>query len=495
MNPGIFISYSRQDEKQAMHLLAVLRREGYTVWIDQESIAGASIWSDEIVHNIKQSDIFLALLSESSVASSNVSKEIAIAAEHGKIILPIEIGTVNLPGRLEYALAGIQRTNYHDEEAILHAVKSQISRMEEGEPHKESQIATHKSRKQKARKRIYFGIIGIVVIAVLVFFLASKSRVKADVGMSIAVLPFSTLNMENDSTKNLDIFSEGIQTRLSKLEGFSLVNSTLTARYRNTNLNATAIGKELNVRYVIEGIVRKEHDIDFIAVRLFDTQRGGEIWESNYTCNAIELFNLRDKVSLDLHGHIWSLSADEATIKIMEKDVALHPNDASKIANLATKLIGSDKSRSLSLFQRAIKIDSTNVSYFLLAGIVCARQNDRYQSRDYGRAAVSLCRHLLPNHPDSLTLATNYALALDMAEETEAATKCFDSLLLLHPKDIRLLYNTACCYAKQYKGDKALDILDFLFTFAPGKRAEVISDPDFDNIRTNPHYSRTINLH
>src|SRR5438067_1214270 len=119
MSQGIFISYCRDDEKQALHLLAVLRREGYEVWIDQEAIAGASIWSDEIVQNIKNSEIFIALLSESSVASANVAKEIALAAEHGKIILPIEIGTVVLPGRLEYALAGIQRTNFHDEEAIL----------------------------------------------------------------------------------------------------------------------------------------------------------------------------------------------------------------------------------------------------------------------------------------------------------------------------------------------------------------------------------------
>jgi hypothetical protein len=82
MSASIFISYSRQDEKQAMHLLNLLRHEGYTVWIDQESIAGASIWSDEIVHNIKQSEIFIALISESSAASHNVSKEIAIAAEN-----------------------------------------------------------------------------------------------------------------------------------------------------------------------------------------------------------------------------------------------------------------------------------------------------------------------------------------------------------------------------------------------------------------------------
>jgi len=129
VDASIFISYSRQNEKQALHLLGVLRREGFTVWIDQESIAGASIWSNEIVENIKKSEIFIILLSDSSAQSPNVSKEIALAAEHRKIILPIEIGTVTLPGQLEYALAGIQRTSYSDEEAILHAVRSQFARL------------------------------------------------------------------------------------------------------------------------------------------------------------------------------------------------------------------------------------------------------------------------------------------------------------------------------------------------------------------------------
>ena len=90
-----FISYSREDEKHAMHLLALLRREGYSVWIDQEAIAGASIRSDEIVQNIKTSEIFIALLSESSAASPNVAKEIALAAEHGKIILPMRSVVLN----------------------------------------------------------------------------------------------------------------------------------------------------------------------------------------------------------------------------------------------------------------------------------------------------------------------------------------------------------------------------------------------------------------
>src|SRR2546430_2961967 len=150
MSQGIFISYSRDDQKQALALLAMLRREGYTVWIDQEAIPGASIWSDEIVQNIKSCDIFIALLSTSSVSSPNVGKEIGLAAEHGKVILPVEIGMVELPGRLEYALAGIQKTDYHNEAAILHAIRKQAARIE-GVQSEETPPKYRMSRRRRMR--------------------------------------------------------------------------------------------------------------------------------------------------------------------------------------------------------------------------------------------------------------------------------------------------------------------------------------------------------
>ena len=205
MSPGIFISYSREDEKHAMHLLALLRREGYSVWIDQEAIAGASIWSDEIVQNIKTSEIFIALLSESSAASPNVAKEIALAAEHGKIILPIEIGSVELPGRLEYALAGIQKTNFHDEEAILRALKSQVVKLE-GAQAAAGGSERSKFSTRRAHIRMMAGIAALVVIGVVLFLAFRPGPKEAEMLNPVVVLPFATVNLDQDRTQ-ISIFS------------------------------------------------------------------------------------------------------------------------------------------------------------------------------------------------------------------------------------------------------------------------------------------------
>ena len=491
MTPSIFISYSRQDEKQAMHLLNLLRREGYTVWIDQESIAGASIWSDEIVQNIKHCDIFIAILSESSTSSHNVSKEIAIAAENRKIILPIEIGTVNLPGQLEYALAGIQRTNYHDEPAILHAIRNLTARMA-GETPENTILPTHRSRLHRLRLKILIGSALVLLIGGGYYFINRNSPKKEIQSNTVVVLPFSTLNLDQDSIHTLDIFSDGIMKRLSPLTTLVSAGPAISSRYKDSPMNPLAIARELKARYIVEGFVRKLSDVEFISVRIFDSKKDGEIWEQFYKSNVREIFDVRDKVCGDIYDFLRSTSEGEVELQKLEKNAIDHPNDAEVNARYATKLIANDNVRSLEFFQRAIKADSSDESYYIRAGIVADRLKDGGLARQFGTLGVEAAGKKLHSHPDSLNLLTTYSIALDVAGRVAAAGHMYDSLLKIYPKDVRLNYNASCNYARQGDADKALDVLEKLFVFAPGKRAEVLSDPDFDNIRMYPRFVKLI---
>ena len=487
MNPGIFISYCREDEKHAMHLLALLRREGYSVWIDQEAIAGASIWSDEIVQNIKSSEIFIALLSESSAASQNVAKEIALAAEHGKIILPVEIGSVVLPGRLEYALAGIQKTNFHDEEAIIRAVRSQVAKLE-GAESSTGATESFRSRSLRLRRNVVVGILAVALIAVGMILLLRRTPEAATPENAVVVLPFATLNLDRDSTRNLDIFSDGLLTRLSAVNTITTIGAAASSPYKDSRLNPMAIAGELHARFIVEGLVRKSHDVNFISARIYDAKRGGEIWEESYSGNERELFPLRERISAELCGFIHEVTASEISLRSAEASLAAHPNDASACAHVATLLIGSDKTRSLALFERAIQLDSSNLAYYLSAGIAADRNKDAGRAKDFGRVAITMCRQRMTMYPDSENLTASLAIALDLAGLDAQSEAIYDSLLRIYPKDVRLNFNAACCLAKTDKADAALDILEKLFVFAPGRKSEVESDPDFDNIRNSPRY-------
>ncbi len=76
--------------------------------IDQEGIHGAKLWSQEIVNAIESSKVFILFASAKAFLSKNVTKELALASESDKHILPIFIEDAEIPAAMKYQLAGIQ---------------------------------------------------------------------------------------------------------------------------------------------------------------------------------------------------------------------------------------------------------------------------------------------------------------------------------------------------------------------------------------------------
>src|SRR5476651_2640115 len=98
----IFISYSSKDKEKADQLSELLISAGLSVWIDRSGIDIATTWSGEIVDAIEQCKAFVVLLSTASIVSTNVIKEVSLAAEQKKKILPLDLEPVELPRDLKY---------------------------------------------------------------------------------------------------------------------------------------------------------------------------------------------------------------------------------------------------------------------------------------------------------------------------------------------------------------------------------------------------------
>ncbi|HZK75860.1 MAG TPA: toll/interleukin-1 receptor domain-containing protein, partial [Candidatus Kapabacteria bacterium] len=121
--PEVFISYAKSDRPHALDLAGELRAHGFSVWIDQGSIGGAKNWTTEIVEAIDACTTFVCLLSPHSLASHNVAKELQLASEKRKHILPVLIERVTLPSNFEYSLVGLQRVYFQDRPAIFKALE------------------------------------------------------------------------------------------------------------------------------------------------------------------------------------------------------------------------------------------------------------------------------------------------------------------------------------------------------------------------------------
>lgn|GEM_PF-3192883 len=122
MPHDLFLSYSRKDAPQATELAERFTMSGISVWIDHQGIDMATSWSNEIVQAIDECKAFIVLLSRSSVESDNVRRELSLAFESKKRILPIELEEVVLPTQIRYELAGTQRARLSDFEGILKSI-------------------------------------------------------------------------------------------------------------------------------------------------------------------------------------------------------------------------------------------------------------------------------------------------------------------------------------------------------------------------------------
>src|SRR5205823_10570260 len=91
MPHDIFISYSSKDKEKADQLTELLGSAGLSVWIDRSGIDVATSWSGEIVDAIDSCKAMIVLLSSHSIRSANVIKEVSLAAEQKKKILPLDI--------------------------------------------------------------------------------------------------------------------------------------------------------------------------------------------------------------------------------------------------------------------------------------------------------------------------------------------------------------------------------------------------------------------
>ena len=109
--PACFISYSHKDAQIAIAIQNILEQNGIKCWIDfRDAIPGAD-YASSIVHAIKESDVFILVLSQNSNNSTHVLNEINSAANAGITIIPFKVDDSELNESMEYYLG---RTHWMD---------------------------------------------------------------------------------------------------------------------------------------------------------------------------------------------------------------------------------------------------------------------------------------------------------------------------------------------------------------------------------------------
>jgi adenylate cyclase len=121
---------------------------------------------------------------------------------------------------------------------------------------------------------------------------------------SIAVLPFQNMSGDPGQDYFVDGMVEEIITALSRIRWLFVIARNSSYSYKGQSPDIKQVGRELGVRYVLEGSVRKGGDRVRITGQLIDAMTGAHLWADRFDGAFEEVFDLQDKVALSVAGVI-----------------------------------------------------------------------------------------------------------------------------------------------------------------------------------------------
>lgn len=117
---------------------------------------------------------------------------------------------------------------------------------------------------------------------------------------SIAVLPFTNMSAVGDNVFFAGGVHEEILTNLSRIENLRVVSRTTAMRYINSTQSIREIGEELDVRFIVEGSVRRINNHVRITVQLIDAAEDTHLWASNYDRELVDVFATQSAVAAEI---------------------------------------------------------------------------------------------------------------------------------------------------------------------------------------------------
>src|SRR5215813_800963 len=136
---------------------------------------------------------------------------------------------------------------------------------------------------------------------------------------SIAVLPFTNLNADPEQEYLVDGIVEDIITELSRFSELFVIARNSSFQYKGRAVDVRQVGRELGVRYVLEGSVRRSGDRLRISAQLIDAATGAHRWAEHYDCDLSNIFGVHDEVARTiatvLSAHLNRAEVERALLK------------------------------------------------------------------------------------------------------------------------------------------------------------------------------------
>ena len=405
----VFVSYSRSDKALVTSIVAALKAQGWGVWWDPAIVPGQE-FDRTIADELARASAVLVVWTQHSVESRWVRGEARDAADRG-VLVPLRIGTTALP----IDFRAIHTVDLPEGDA---AVESPVFR----------EVVQALNTLIQPREAAANGGNPVV-----------ERRASASVRVGICVLPFANLGGDPEQAFFSDGFTNDIITELSRWRMLTVRSKSATLPYRGGTTDPMRVARELEVRYVVEGSVRRLGNRVRITVQLVDGESGAHVWSEKFDREQSEIFDVQDQVVQTIAGTLvgrvqmtdaerarrkptssleayecvqrgnalpWDVpeSAVEAA-RLFEQAIALDPGYAMAHALLGTMRIGQYRQdpassnaaldEAFALTQRAVELDDGDSTCHSLFAHACLYRRSFELALQHMRRSVEIN----PNNP------------------------------------------------------------------------------------------------
>ena len=180
--------------------------------------------------------------------------------------------------------------------------------------------------------------------------------------LSIVVLPFANIGGDSEQEHFVDGVTESLTTDLSRIRGAVVIGRNTAFTYKGKAVDLKQIGRELNVRYVLEGSVQRGGNRMRVNVQLIDAETGNHLWAERFDKPLADLFDMQDEIVARLAG---ALNAQLVAAEARRAEQAPTPNSMDLyfqgLAWLNKGMSPDNVAQARGFFDRALAADPDNI--------------------------------------------------------------------------------------------------------------------------------------
>jgi TolB-like protein/tetratricopeptide (TPR) repeat protein len=327
----VFVSYSRSDKARVAPIVAALEAQGWSVWWDP-AIAPGQQFDRMIADELERARAVLVVWTPDSVESRWVRGEAREGADRG-ILVPLQLGPARLP---------IDFRAYHTTDL------GQAADVAANPEFLEVVRAVEKLAGRGSRS----------AASASPSLMPDAGPAQGPPRIAICVLPFANLGGDPEQQYFSDGITGDIITELSRWRLLSVRSRSTAFKYRGPAVDTALVARELNVRFVVEGTVRRIGDRVRISVQLIDADTGSHVWGERFDRAQAEIFAVQDEVVQTivstLVGRVHASDAERARRK---PPTSLDAYECVLEGNALPWDDPAGEAEATRLFERAVEID------------------------------------------------------------------------------------------------------------------------------------------